>query len=311
MKKMKKILTMGLLGVLCLVATISTVFASENITIRTADGSSIPSTVYRQSGQCKGIAVVSPGAGGSNTGYVYLGNLLSQQGWLTVVVNHSLSDKLALDQYITQYGGITAGLEKLTTTAEAYKERTRNIHAALYWATLERERAARTTRGPGRGSTSGQKLLIGHSMGASDVMMEAGALNNMDIKGQDSFDAYIALSPQGLGPVFPDAAWAGINKPVLSITGTKDDDLYGATYESRLIPLREMRGKCQWSAIIDGSTHMNFADKGLDSKATVDAVSKIIPAFLKEEAQGGFCRIPSLADNIVFDRCIKSLNICN
>ena len=301
-------LTIGLVGVLSLVATISTAFASEDITIRTADGYSIPSTVYRQSGQCKGIAVVSPGAGGSNTGYVYLGNLLSQQGWLTVVVNHSLSDKFALGKYIIQYGGITAGLEKLTTTPEAYKERTRNIQAALYWATQQKERAGRGTRDQSIGCASGKKLLIGHSMGATDVMMEAGALNNMGIKGQDRFDAYIALSPQGPGPVFPDAAWAGINKPVLSITGTKDDDLYGATYESRLIPLREMRGKCQWSAIIDGSTHMNFADKGLGSKETVDAVSKIIPAFLEEEAQGDFCRIPSLAGNIIFDRYIKSLN---
>lgn len=299
---MKKMLTLGLAGVLSLVVTISTAFASENITIKTADGGSIQSTVYRQSGQCKGVAVVSPGAGGSNTGYVYLGNLLSKEGWLTVVVNHDLSGKSALAKYLRQYGGMTAALEKLTTTPEAYQERTRNIHAALYWATQQRERAG------SRGCASGQKLLIGHSMGASDVMMEAGALNNMGIKGQDSFDVYIALSPQGPGPVFPDNAWKAINKPVLSITGTKDDDLYGSTYESRLVPLREMRGKCQWSAIIDGSTHMNFADQGLDSQKTVDAISKIVPAFLNEEAQGDFCRIPSLSDNITFDRYIKSLN---
>lgn len=291
---MKKLLTMGLVSALSMISTISIAFASEDIIIQ-SDGYSIQSTVYRHSGKCKGIAVVSPGAGGSNTGYVYLGELLSQEGWLTVVVNHNLSDKSALGKYLIRYRGIEAALEKLTTTPAAYQERSRDIHAALDWANKQ-------TADGDKGCPSDETLLIGHSMGASDVMMEAGALNTMGIKGQDRFGIYIALSPQGPGPVFPDGAWRGIRKPVLSITGTKDDDLYGGTYEGRLVPLKEMHGKCQWSAIIDGSTHMNFAGKGLGSKQTVDAVSKIVPAFLDEEAQGGVCRIPSLAGNISFDK---------
>jgi hypothetical protein len=50
-------------------------------------------------------------------------------------------------------------------------------------------------------------------------MLEAGAINMIAVasppSGQDRFDAYVALSPEGPGIVFPDRAWRGIHKPML------------------------------------------------------------------------------------------------
>jgi hypothetical protein len=42
----------------------------------------------------------------------------------------------------------------------------------------------------------------------------------------------VALSPQGPGSIFPETAWRGIAKPVLLITGTRDQALEGG-WQSR------------------------------------------------------------------------------
>jgi dienelactone hydrolase len=103
-----------------------------------------------------------------------------------------------------------------------------DINAARQWA------ASRCT---GR-----RAVLLGHSMGAAVAMMDAGADNKMGVTGTASFDAYIALSPQGEGLIFPAHAWYKISKPVLLMTGTRDDDLATRTE----LRLRIVNGASGW-----------------------------------------------------------------
>jgi predicted dienelactone hydrolase len=121
-------------------------------------------------------------------------------------------------------------------------------------------------------------------------MMDAGARNKLSIKGTDSFSAYIALSPQGTGAIFPQNAWQDIKRPVLMLTGTRDNELGGASWETRTEPYRNMPPGCKWLGIIDGATHMNFAGKGM-SRRTEALTTQIIGYFLAGIHQGD-CRVP-------------------
>jgi hypothetical protein len=133
-------------------------------------------------------------------------------------------------------------------------------------------------------------------MGAATVMMEAGAKNKMGIVGADSFNLYIALSPQGAGSIFPENAWVNIKKPVLTITGTRDNELGGASWETRTEPFNNMPAGCKWLGVIDGATHMNFAGEGMSRRVT-EATTKTIHAFIDGVRRGG-CKVSNKIRNV-------------
>jgi predicted dienelactone hydrolase len=93
------------------------------------------------------------------------------------------------------------------------------------------------------------------------------------------FKAYIAISPQGSGLIFPENAWSDINQPVLMLTGTQDKELGGLSWETRTEPFNNMKSSCKWLGVIDGATHMNFAGRGM-SKKTETLTVQVIREFL-------------------------------
>ena len=240
------------------------------------DRKAVPMTVYPPlASKCRGIAIISPGAGGSEMGYRYLGEALSSRGYLAVVVGHQERGRRALREH--WHGkGLRDGLLDLITDADAYRGRFMDIAAAKQWA----------------GSRCGapESLLIGHSMGAATVMIEAGARNKLGVSGGNSFTAYIALSPQGSGVIFPKSAWEDIKRPVLSLTGTRDDELGGASWKTRAEPYSNMPGGCKWLGVIDGATHMNFAGRGM-SRRTEALTKQVIGLFL-DGIHRGDCVVP-------------------
>ncbi len=246
------------------------------------DQTAVAVTVHAPgTGTCRGIAVISPGAGGSETGYRYLGEAVSSLGYLSVVVGHPESGRAAVRERVRR-SGLREGLAELITEPEAYRGRLMDIAAARRWA---------------RGQCgNGDAILIGHSMGAASAMMEAGARNRIGIRGTDAFDAYIALSPQGAGPIFPENAWSGITRPVLMLTGTRDTELGGASWETRKQPFSNMSPGCKWLGIVDGATHFNFAGVGL-SRPTEALTTRALGAFL-DGVRRGDCsppeRVPGL-----------------
>jgi len=227
--------------------------------------------------------VISHGAGGSEEGYGYLAKAMAKLGYTTVAMGHRESGFAALAADVLEYG-MLPGVTHLVTDEHAEQARLLDLDAALKWADQQ-------CRAPFR-------VLLGHSMGAETVMLEAGAKNTIGVPSppaaQDRFDAYVALSPEGAGLVFGDNAWSGIRKPVLVLTGTRDQSLKGGP-QARLAPWKnmpELRSHCQWIAVIDGATHLNFAGNGLGHESVEPMVTKTVGQFLAG-VRAGPCALPS------------------
>ncbi|MEY3116320.1 MAG: hypothetical protein RL629_139, partial [Pseudomonadota bacterium] len=214
--------------------------------------------------ECNGFAIISHGAGGSEKGYAYLGSAMSDFGYLAVTVGHHESGLQVVKEQ-TSGTTLSEGLAKLITDPKAYQARFMDIAVAKEWAQSQ--------------CNSKVAVLIGHSMGAATVMMAAGARNKLNIAEVSKFTAYIAISPQGSGLIFPEMAWSDINQPVLMLTGTQDKELGGLSWETRTEPFNNMKSGCKWLGVIDGATHMNFAGRGI-SKKTETLTSQVIREFL-------------------------------
>ena len=252
--------------------------AQEAVSLQRQDQITIAVTAYApKAGACRGVAVVSPGAGGSETGYGYLGEALAGLGYLAVVVGHPESGRRALREQLLG-NGLREGLAALITEPDAYRGRFMDMTAARLWA-----------QGRCQGT---ETVLVGHSMGAATALMEAGARNKLGLSGAQAFGAYIALSPQGAGSIFPANAWSDLQRPVLSITGTRDDELGGGSWLTRTEPYRNMPPGCKWLAVIDGATHMNLAGNGM-ARNTQDLTTQVIGDFL-DGVQRGNCRAPKV-----------------
>ena len=91
----------------------------------------------------------------------------------------------ALRSDMREAHGLHKGLAELVNDPKAYNARLMDIAAALEWANS-------SCKAP-------FVALLGHSMGARTVEVEAGTKNNFGVKGLDRFDAYVALSPDGPG----------------------------------------------------------------------------------------------------------------
>jgi len=239
--------------------------AQDAVSLLRQDQKAVQVTAYSpKSAGCRGVAIISPGAGGSEKGYQYLGEAMSSLGYLAVVVGHQESGRGALREHLRGHG-LREGLSQLITDPNAYRGRFMDIAAAKVWAAFKCD--------------ASESILIGHSMGAATTMMEAGARNKLGLNGTDSFSAYIALSPQGTGSIFPQNAWTDIKRPVLSLTGNRDDELGGASWETRTEPYMNMPVGCKWLGVIDGATHMNFAGFGM-SRRTELLTTQVIASFL-------------------------------
>ena len=246
------------------------------------DGVSVPLRVYEPSeAGCAPLALISPGAGGSEDGYKYLANGLRDDGWRTIVIGHKESGMEALRTDMREARGIHKGLVQLVNDPKAYEARFMDIGAALKWANA-------SCKAP-------FVALLGHSMGARTVEVESGAKNSFGLKSQDRFDAYVALSPDGPGTMFPEHAWSGIRKPILLLTGTRDGSLDG-DWKTRTIPYDSLPAGCKWLGVIDGATHMNFAGGGM-AGSTEKLTLLETKAFL-DSLRGGKCGIPVQAEGI-------------
>ena len=231
---------------------------------------------------CAPLALISPGAGGSENGYQYLAKGMQGAGWRAIVMGHKESGADALRAVMREAGGIKKGLRQLVDDPKAYDARLMDISAAL--------------KSAGESCKVPYVALIGHSMGARTVMIEAGAKNKIGVKGQDRFNAYVAMSPDGPDPVFPDDAWSGIAKPMLILTGTRDKSMQSSDYQSRMIPYDRMPAGCKWLGVVDGATHLNFA--GVGFSGTTEKLSMLeIKAFLNS-LRGGNCGSPMTADGV-------------
>lgn len=241
--------------------------AQQAVFVHRDDGAQTPLMVYQpaHANGCPPLALISPGAGGDQNGLKYLGEALGADGWLAIVIGHRESGIAPLKRDIREAHGIHNGVAELVDDAGAYRARFMDIEAARGWA-QSRCRAPFTA-------------LLGHSMGARTVLMEAGARNKLGVHASGGFDAYVALSPAGPDAVFPPQAERDISAPMLMITGTRDSGLDG-DYRWRMQAFDALPANgCDRLAIVDGATHMNFAGIGF-ARRTKDAVVPLVTGWL-------------------------------
>jgi len=254
--------------------------AQEAVSVTRTDGAETVLRVYRPAGvsgasTCAPLAVFSPGLGGTENGYPYLGEGLRDSGWLTIVVGHKESGPKPMMGAVWK-SGMHNGMLEMVTDPALYRDRLMDIGAALKWANEQCHRPFRA--------------LLGHSMGSETVMFEAGAANKLGVRGEDRFDAYVAISTSGPGSIFPEHAWNKIGKPLYVLTGTEDKGLEGG-WQWRTAPFDDLPAGCHWLGVIDGATHLNFAGIGMAGKTkrvTLDSVR----AFLTG-ARDGYCVPPA------------------
>jgi len=239
--------------------------AQQRVEVARADGAKTPLRVFAaQNAQgCPPLALLSHGAGASeDRNLPYLATALSDDGWRVIAIGHAESGSAPMRDDI-RAAGFKQGLIDLVTDVHAYRARFMDIDAALAWSQAQ-------CRAP-------FKALIGHSMGAITVMLAAGARHKLDVgKGDAKFaraiDAFVALSPEGPGVVFPDDAWQPIAAPMLLVTGTRDGGL-GGDYTWRIRAFEGLGPGCRALAVVDRATHMNLG--GLDPAHRV--TSKVAP----------------------------------
>ena len=186
-----------------------TAFAQETVTSPRPDGAQAPLRIFSPSGQaCAPLAIISPGAGGTENGYSYLAEGLRDHGYLAVVMGHKKSGPGTLRSDIRN-AGIHGGLKDMVTDPTLQNDRMLDLTTALAWADKQCHHPL--------------KVLLGHSMGSDTVMFEGGAhtkleLNGRPITGKDRCDAYVALSPSGAGSIFASDSWKDIRKPLFILT---------------------------------------------------------------------------------------------
>lgn len=270
------------IGLLCLALIPSAAPAAERLLLTRSDGHKTPVMHYAPVGVCLGTAILSHGAGGSENGLSYLGEFLQSKGWRTLVPGHAESGRAALRAKIPGMD-IKAGLAALIADPDAYRGRFADIQAAQTWSA-------------GR-CKNGFTALIGHSMGAATVMLAAGAENRLGLHTRIGFDAYVAMSPQGVGRIFPANAWRGINSPVYALTGTEDKEL-NADWRSRLDAYTSMPSGCKWQGVITGANHMAFGRGGSESEKAL--ITGSVLSFL-EKAKAQDCSRPFIGKGIRID----------
>jgi pimeloyl-ACP methyl ester carboxylesterase len=109
-------------------------------------------------------------------------------------------------------------------------------------------------------------------MGAATAMIEAGATPRFGRMGANRFDAYVALSPQGVGYMFAAGAWGRVTKPVLMITGTRDQGADG-DWRTRLSAFEGLPQGRKRLAVIPGATHLQLSGGERQMGATLGALA--------------------------------------
>ena len=255
----------GPLGALILMVALglpSFAAGQETVLVPRADGRDTPVRLYGDwsAGACPPTVLLSHGLGGAEDGLAYLGAALSGLGMRVAVMGHRESGRRALLRSV-----IRRDKTQVLRDPASHAARVLDLEAALGLAT----RACRPAL----------LVLGGHSMGAATTMLEAGARGKVPVRGADRFDAYIALSPQGVGWMFDAGAWAGIVKPVLMVTGTRDHGIDGA-YVTRLAAFAGLPADNKRLAILDGATHADLGGRGSEEVQAV--VASVVAGFLHQ-----------------------------
>ena len=217
-----------------------------------ADGTTTPIKRYGPQIGCGPAMIISHGFGGSEEGNAGLARAMAAQGWRVLVMGHKESGKQPFREALFS-ASPRQNLAAFANRAEPHRLRFLDLDAAVADVT--------------RNCRPAKFVLAGHSMGAMTTMLEAGAVARFGRFGSNRFDAYVAISPQGIGVTYAAGAWGGVSRPVLMITGTRDQGSDGGV-ETRLPAFEGLPPGSKRLAIIPGAGHLALASNGGDAVST-------------------------------------------
>jgi predicted dienelactone hydrolase len=234
----------------------------EALSVRDAkrDGREIPLRVYRDAGTALASPVVlfSHGLGGSRDGSAYLGEHWAARGYVAVFLQHPGSDEA-----VWKDAPLRRRREAMEDAASArsFLDRVRDVGAVLD--------ALATWNGTRGHSLEGRLDLArvgmaGHSFGA----MTTQAVSGQRFRGRDFADprirAALVLSPSTPRRGDPAEAFAGVTRPWLLMTGTRDGAPIGnQTPETRLQVFPHLPAGDKYELVLDGAEHSAFGDRAL------------------------------------------------
>ena len=227
-----------------------------------SDGAKIPallSSNWYQS-ECGPTLILSHGFGGTKDGLAYAASAAEKTGYRVINISHIESGPSAWERAFTPEGKSNILLDQTI-----WEARESDLIAAINFSKED--------------NCNPQPFILGgHSMGAALTMMEAGAVGNAPFRGENRFDGYIAISPQGTGWAFSTHnAWDDVNKPILMITGTEDSGYY-SYYQTRLEAWEGLPSYKKRLVIISRATHFSLGGRGrpLTHKRAELAISEFL-----------------------------------
>lgn len=246
-----------MIRLLVLLFGLSTPAVAETLNLTRADGASFAVRLAGDWGPgCPPTVILSHGLGGDERALKWADAPVLDAGYRVMAVEHRESGPGLLRTALRQGG------EAVLLDPAVWRARAADLDAAVDFAT--------------RDCRPAMLVLGGHSMGAATTMFEAGARGPVRYPGRDRFDAYIAVSPQGVGSwAFASRnAWSRVEAPVLMITGTRDNGLDGSDWQVRLTAFANLPPGQKRLAVIDGASHFNLGGIGnLSAHRTAGAVT--------------------------------------
>jgi pimeloyl-ACP methyl ester carboxylesterase len=227
-----------------------------------ADGAATPVKRYGSQTGCGPTMIISHGLGGNENGNAALAAAMARAGWRVMVLGHRESGPSEL-RAVFMSGDIRNGLIRAASNPSSHKARFMDVDAAV----TELTKVCRPS----------PFVLAGHSMGALTTMLEAGAVSRFARSGKDRFDAYVAISPQGVGAFYTSGAWTAVRKPVLMITGSQDRTAEGPP-ETRMTAFEGLPPGRKRFAIISGAGHIALA--GNNPGHITNTIAALIQEFL-------------------------------
>lgn len=235
------------------------------------------------------VIIFSHGLGGSVEGGKYLGEYLSQNGYICFHIQHEGSDESVYKNAKNK----EEAFKLLSESIKNYKNAINRFQDIPFVVTSIINLNSNDGVFNGHLDTNNM-ALIGHSYGAKSVLIAAG---EKVAKGMFSFKESrlkvgVALSPSLPINVSGDLKkiYSDINIPLFHITGTNDDDPLlqksSFTPEDRTKPYRNISGSPQYLLVLNKAVHSTFSgnkerssdDPYIDEH--IESVKKGVIAFL-------------------------------
>ena len=249
--------------------------AGEPLKLKNAEGAELPARLYGRppDGACPPTIILSPGLAMGEKALTYYATRFEKEGYRAIVLGHGEKSKSPEIKILKN----TLLKDDRARTA-IFKKRLQDITAALAYAAECKPPFT---------------ALFGFSLGAAATMLEAGAQANLPTQGQNRFDAYIAASPFGIGPLFTSAPWPGVTKPLLIVTGTQDNAT-GFPYKDRTAFYTHLPANHTRMAVVSGAAHNQIGGKGEPAMQT--RMGNIMVDFLAMARTGKW--LPVSYDNV-------------